>query len=48
VRESRLGADPHQDFTALINGQSLGLDDFRLQILDIVVVEIEAPLESAV
>src|SRR5215470_12029120 len=39
---------PDQDFAVLVNGESLALNDFSLQILEVGVIEIELPFEGAI
>jgi hypothetical protein len=41
-------AGPHQDFAIFIDGYPLGIDEFRLEILEGVIIEIELPLERAI
>jgi hypothetical protein len=39
---------PHQDFALLIHCELSGVDKFGFQIIDVVVIQIELPLESPV
>src|SRR5262244_3639066 len=39
---------PDQDFTVLVNGESLALDDFGLQVLEVGVIQIELPFEDGI
>src|SRR5215831_1243686 len=39
---------PDQDFAVLVNGESLALNDFGLQILEVGVIQIELPFEGTV
>ena len=40
--------DPDQDSAVLINGETLRLDKFRLQVGEVVVVELEAPFQRTI
>src|SRR5437870_2318412 len=39
---------PDQDFAILVNSESLALNDFVLQILEVGVIQIELPFEGAI
>ena len=41
-------ARPDQHLAVLVHGQALGLDEFVLQVFQVVVIELELPLERAV
>jgi hypothetical protein len=49
ARRAPLGGSlPHEDPPHLVGGEPLGVDELRLEILDVVVVQREAALERAV
>ena len=48
LRQRRDIPGPDQHFASLVAGQALGLDDFGLEVLQVGVVEVKAPLQGAI